>query len=146
MFAICCHSNETRAPIANLPNSAQLWGTCYHSPSYIRVRAVVWKCSERQKNTHYASSTTHTKCNNLKWLSLYLMQAFSHPTTEQDLTETAANGADNFTQHHYQQCTINLTKFSSEFSICDSQAILITYHQVPVPNTRHENLSIICLS
>ena len=27
-----CHSNETRAPIANPPNSAQLEGTPYHSP------------------------------------------------------------------------------------------------------------------
>ena len=25
--ALCCHSSETRAPIANLPNSAQLDGT-----------------------------------------------------------------------------------------------------------------------
>jgi len=30
--ALCCHSNETRAPIANPPNSAQLKGTPYHSP------------------------------------------------------------------------------------------------------------------
>ena len=29
---LCCHSNETRAPIAHLPNSAQLEGTVYHSP------------------------------------------------------------------------------------------------------------------
>jgi len=29
--ALCCHSNETRAPIANPPNSAQLDGTPYHS-------------------------------------------------------------------------------------------------------------------
>jgi len=28
--AICCHSNEIRAPIANPPNSAQLRGTPYH--------------------------------------------------------------------------------------------------------------------
>jgi len=28
--ALCCHSNETRAPIANPPNSAQLEGTLYH--------------------------------------------------------------------------------------------------------------------
>ena len=26
-FALCCHSNETCSPIANLPNSAQLEGT-----------------------------------------------------------------------------------------------------------------------
>jgi len=29
--ALCCRSNETRAPIANPPNSAQLEGTPYHS-------------------------------------------------------------------------------------------------------------------
>jgi len=31
-LALCCHSNVTHAPIANLPNSAQLEGTPYHSP------------------------------------------------------------------------------------------------------------------
>jgi len=31
-FRLCCHSNETHAPIANLPNCAQLEGTPYHSP------------------------------------------------------------------------------------------------------------------
>jgi len=44
-FALCCHSchsNATRAPIANLPNSAQLGGSLYHAPSYIQVRAVAW--------------------------------------------------------------------------------------------------------
>jgi len=29
--ALCCHSNETRAPMANPPNSEQLEGTPYHS-------------------------------------------------------------------------------------------------------------------
>jgi len=38
--ALCCHSNETRAPIVNLPNSSQLEGTRTISPRYIRVRAV----------------------------------------------------------------------------------------------------------
>ena len=49
--ALCCHSNETHAPIANTPNSAQLEGTPYHSPSFIRVRAVVWECGEGQTHT-----------------------------------------------------------------------------------------------
>jgi len=31
--ALCCHSNETRAPIANPPNSAQLQGTPTIRPS-----------------------------------------------------------------------------------------------------------------
>jgi len=34
------HSNDTRAPIANPPNSAQLKGTLTIPPRYIRVRAV----------------------------------------------------------------------------------------------------------
>jgi len=31
-FGLCCHSNETRAPIANPTNIAQPAGTPYHSP------------------------------------------------------------------------------------------------------------------
>jgi len=48
---VCCHSNETRAPIPNLPYSAQLEDTSYHSPSYIHVCAVVWACGEGQTDT-----------------------------------------------------------------------------------------------
>ena len=29
---LCCHSNETRAPIANPPTNAQLGGIPYHAP------------------------------------------------------------------------------------------------------------------
>jgi len=56
---VCCHSNETRVPIANLPNSAQLEGTPTISPSYIRVRTVVWECSEGQtdRQTHRQTDT-----------------------------------------------------------------------------------------
>jgi len=31
--ALCCHSNETRAPTENPPNRIQLEGTAYHSPN-----------------------------------------------------------------------------------------------------------------
>jgi len=31
-FALCCHSNATRAPIANPPNSAQVGGSLYLAP------------------------------------------------------------------------------------------------------------------
>jgi len=31
-FALCCHSNATRVPLANPPNSAQLGGSLYHTP------------------------------------------------------------------------------------------------------------------
>jgi len=54
----------------------QLGGSLYHTPSYIRVRAVVWaygrgqthRQTDRQTQMrvttiHFASSTTHAKCN-----------------------------------------------------------------------------------
>jgi len=44
------HSNQTRALIANPPNSAQLEGTPTIPPSYIRVRAVVGM--RRETDTH----------------------------------------------------------------------------------------------
>ena len=72
--AICCHSNETHSPIANLPNSAQLEGIPTIPPSYIRVPAVVWEFGRRQTdsdtqtdteirvtNVHFASSTGNVK-------------------------------------------------------------------------------------
>ena len=49
---LCCHSNETRAPIANPPNSAQLDGTITIPQALIRVRAVLWECSEGQTDRH----------------------------------------------------------------------------------------------
>jgi len=69
----CCYSNETRAPIANPSNSAQLEGTPYHSPLN-RVREVAWECDEGQTHTqtdtqtavttiHFASATPYAKCN-----------------------------------------------------------------------------------
>jgi len=73
-IALCCHSNATRAPIANPPNSAQLGAASTMPPSYIQVRAAVWAYGRRQTDTHtdtqtrvttihFASSTTHAKCN-----------------------------------------------------------------------------------
>jgi len=50
-FALCSHSNATRAPIANLRNSAQLGAASTMPPSYIRVRAVVWAYGRGQTNT-----------------------------------------------------------------------------------------------
>ena len=54
-FGLCCHSNETqtRAPTANPPNSAQLQGAPYHSPTYMPVSSVVWyAAADRQSDTH----------------------------------------------------------------------------------------------
>jgi len=50
-------SNETRVPIANPPNSAQLGTapTTTSPPSYIRIRAVAWACGRGQTDRH-----THT--------------------------------------------------------------------------------------
>jgi len=50
--AQCCHSNETRAPIANPPNCARPEGTPlpFH-PTYVRVREAVWETDERYTNT-----------------------------------------------------------------------------------------------
>jgi len=36
----------------NPSNSAQLEGTPIISPTYIRVRAVVWECGEGQRDRH----------------------------------------------------------------------------------------------
>ena len=63
-FALCCHSNATRAPIANPPNSAQLGGSLYHAPKLRPVRAVVWAYGRGQtdRQTHTQTHThTHTQ-------------------------------------------------------------------------------------
>jgi len=73
----CCHSNETRAPIANPPNSAQPEGAPTIPPSYIRVRAVVWDAARnRQTDTQtavanilFASAMPHTKCTQQQVIS-----------------------------------------------------------------------------
>jgi len=56
---VCCRSNKTRAPIANLPNIAQLEGTPGIPPSYIQVCAVVWEYCEGQTDTQMAEATVH---------------------------------------------------------------------------------------
>ena len=54
-FALCCHSNATRAPIANPPNSAQLGGSLYHAPKLHPgpcSSVGVWPRADRQTDTH----------------------------------------------------------------------------------------------
>jgi len=70
------HSNATCAPIANPPNSAQLRGIPYHSPKLhpgpcnsVGMRPRTDRHTDTQTQTrvitiHFASSTTHAKCNN----------------------------------------------------------------------------------
>ena len=50
-FPLCCHSNDTRVPITNQPNSTQLGSTPTIPQRYIQVHAVVWKCGEGQTDT-----------------------------------------------------------------------------------------------
>ena len=76
-FALCCHSNATRAPIANPPNSAQLGGIPYHSPKLhpgpcnsVGIRPQTGTQSDTHTQTRvttirFALSTTRAKCNNV---------------------------------------------------------------------------------
>jgi len=82
--ALCCHSNETRAPIADSPNSAQLEGTPAILPTYIWVRTVVWECGEGQTDTqtavsniYFASATPHAKCNNVTKTEVHLKHRYN---------------------------------------------------------------------
>jgi len=70
--ALCCHSNETYAPIANPPNSAQLKGTPYHSPklhsglySSVGMRPGTDRQTAQTALTtiHFASAMPHAKYN-----------------------------------------------------------------------------------
>jgi len=68
--ALCCHGNETRAPIANPPNSAQLEGTQYHSPNLHPGLCSSVLCGNVARvrhmdvtSIHFASATPHAKCN-----------------------------------------------------------------------------------
>ena len=54
---VMLHSNATRAPIANPPNSAQLGAASTTPPSYIRVRAVVWAYGRGQ--TRHTDARDH---------------------------------------------------------------------------------------
>jgi len=69
-----CYSNETHAPIANPPNSAELEGTCYHSRNLHPGPYSMWENGDGQAhrhtelqttvtNIHFASATPHAKCN-----------------------------------------------------------------------------------
>ena len=74
-FALSCYSNATRAPIANPPNNAQLGDSLYHAPklhpgpcSTVGVRSRTDRQTDTHRQTrvatiHFASSTTHAKCN-----------------------------------------------------------------------------------
>jgi len=72
-FALCCHSNATRAPIANPPNSAQLGGSLYDAHKLhpgpcssvdVRPRTIrqthTHRQTDRHRHTHTHRSLTLT--------------------------------------------------------------------------------------
>ena len=75
--ALCCHSNETRAPIANPPNSAELQGTLYHPSklhpgpcSSVRMRRGTDRETHVQTHRHTDEHThTHTHTQTAKLYS-----------------------------------------------------------------------------
>ena len=67
---VCCHSNETRVPIANPPTSAQLGGTSTIPQSYIWVRPVVWECGKGQTDTHADTQTAVASDHNTFCLAM----------------------------------------------------------------------------
>ena len=66
--ALCCHSNETRASIANPSNSAQLGGGTRYTipPSYIRVRPCSSTGMRRGTDTH-TDRPTDTQTHRRPW-------------------------------------------------------------------------------
>jgi len=95
--ALCCHSNEIRAPTANLPNSAQVGGTPYHSPnlrpgpySSVGMRPRT-DTQTRVTNVHFASSAIQAKCNQLgpfrhvaKYTNVTHTRAHAHTHTQRE--------------------------------------------------------------
>jgi len=69
---VCCHSNKTHSPTANVPNTAQLEGTPYRPQSYIRVHAVV----------RNAARDRHTKTHRRPWplVNIHFTSAMPHAT------------------------------------------------------------------
>ena len=64
---LCCHSNATRAPTANPPNTAQSDSSEASTTTlsrYIRVRAAVWACGRRQTDTQTDTQTRVTTSHN----------------------------------------------------------------------------------
>jgi len=57
-FVLCCHNNETRAPIANPPNSAQLESTPFHSPK-LHLGPFVSVGMRRGTHTHTQMHVTY---------------------------------------------------------------------------------------
>ena len=86
---VCCHSNETHAPIANPPNSAQLGGTTYHSS-----KLHLGKCNSVGMRrgtviqTHIQTDTQTSVANiHFAWLCL-MRNANGHATDARSLEQS----------------------------------------------------------
>jgi len=82
---LCCHSNETHAPIANPPNCAQLEGTPFYSPKLHQgpcSSVGMWWGTDTQTamtTIHFVSCMTHTKCNER---NAFVLQSVPHKGSE----------------------------------------------------------------
>jgi len=74
---LCCHSNETRAPIANPPITARVDSTPTIPSSYIPVHAVVWACSEGQTDTQTRVTIHISRRLQLMWNVTTLRRALA---------------------------------------------------------------------
>jgi len=124
-----------RAPIANLPNSAQLEGTSTIPSSYTRVRAVVWECGDGQTDTqtamtymHFASSVPHAKCKSYDNFVSY--PPCSHNCSDDD-------------DVYWTGSTNSLGKWPLNWCVCVH--ILGTWYGDGAGNTVEENSSIFSL-
>jgi len=66
--ALSCHSNDTRAPLANPPNSAQLealpFPNLHPCPcSNVGMRLGTDRHADERARIHFASAMPHAKCN-----------------------------------------------------------------------------------
>ena len=123
-FGICWHSNKTRAPIANLPNSAQLEGTPTIPPSYIWVRAVVCTCSEGQtdRQTHRRAWLIYVSCRLrlTQKVAIHLLALYPVRTRWASPEETFTHSTN--PRGHYTTSSINFRHFlrstASSLHIC----------------------------
>jgi len=113
--ALCGHSNETRTPIANPPNTAQLEGTPYHSPklhpgpcSSVGIRRRTDRHTDTQTrvtNIHFVSSTTPAKCNKRRMGKTGGQPGLSElRTTSQNATKITASMVDVKGRSHGECC------------------------------------------
>jgi len=117
-LAPCCHSNETRAPIANPPNSAQLGGTPYHSPK-LQVVSACDGHTDRQTHTVRGAwpiyILTHAKCNEPSLPLVLLRNRFNKiPTISPKWTTTTTTTT---------QIPMYLVLSSQLYSKCQSSPI-----------------------